>query len=338
MDAIQTTDTPPDDWQGYCRSCGYLLRGLPAPRCPECGRTFDRNNPRTYLKNPKRPFRKWARRAAMLLLLLATAYAAEIGWLYWGWKAEQPAVALWKNYGIVVTSSIGPEWMAGTLRPQDRWLLERVSDLSLYLIKLPDKDLAEVGRFKHLERLLIQCDELTDAGLGHLARLRNMRTLSLQSTSITDAGLAHLNGMQKLEELSLLATQVKGPGLAHLRRMPRLSALDLDGAPLNPKFLEEFKGLPALTGLGLGHTALEDEALEHLVPLYRLDVLNLTGINITDRGLKILARMNGLKLLYLYDNTVSRPALAELQKALPQTTIDADYPLDPNEPPRAPPN
>jgi hypothetical protein len=26
---------------GYCKKCGYDLRGLPLPRCPECGTPFD---------------------------------------------------------------------------------------------------------------------------------------------------------------------------------------------------------------------------------------------------------------------------------------------------------
>jgi hypothetical protein len=26
---------------GHCVHCGYCLRGLPEPRCPECGTTFD---------------------------------------------------------------------------------------------------------------------------------------------------------------------------------------------------------------------------------------------------------------------------------------------------------
>lgn len=30
-----------------CISCGYLLRGLPEPRCPECGRGFNPNDPTT---------------------------------------------------------------------------------------------------------------------------------------------------------------------------------------------------------------------------------------------------------------------------------------------------
>jgi hypothetical protein len=26
---------------GHCANCGYNLRGLPLPRCPECGQEFD---------------------------------------------------------------------------------------------------------------------------------------------------------------------------------------------------------------------------------------------------------------------------------------------------------
>jgi hypothetical protein len=31
----------PEEKVGRCWECGYLLRGLPTPRCPECGRRFD---------------------------------------------------------------------------------------------------------------------------------------------------------------------------------------------------------------------------------------------------------------------------------------------------------
>jgi hypothetical protein len=37
----------PDDSNARCLSCGYLLRGLTENRCPECGRPFDPNDPRT---------------------------------------------------------------------------------------------------------------------------------------------------------------------------------------------------------------------------------------------------------------------------------------------------
>src|SRR2546430_16461031 len=32
---------------GLCLDCGYALRGLPTPRCPECGRGFDPLDPAT---------------------------------------------------------------------------------------------------------------------------------------------------------------------------------------------------------------------------------------------------------------------------------------------------
>lgn len=38
----------------YCLKCEYPLQGLTSCRCPECGRSFDRSNPRTVLTNPGR--------------------------------------------------------------------------------------------------------------------------------------------------------------------------------------------------------------------------------------------------------------------------------------------
>lgn len=37
-----------------CRTCSYLLRGLPDPVCPECGTPFDPQDPLTY-NDPARP-------------------------------------------------------------------------------------------------------------------------------------------------------------------------------------------------------------------------------------------------------------------------------------------
>jgi hypothetical protein len=35
-----------------CLDCGYVLIGLPRGRCPECGRPFDPDDPRTYSSRP----------------------------------------------------------------------------------------------------------------------------------------------------------------------------------------------------------------------------------------------------------------------------------------------
>lgn len=50
-----TRQPPPDGGppnrgqpQRYCLGCGYYLDGLSRTRCPECGREFNPNDPKTY--------------------------------------------------------------------------------------------------------------------------------------------------------------------------------------------------------------------------------------------------------------------------------------------------
>lgn len=40
--------------EGFCARCGYSLRGLPEPRCPECGRPFDPSSRETFLTGRQR--------------------------------------------------------------------------------------------------------------------------------------------------------------------------------------------------------------------------------------------------------------------------------------------
>lgn len=59
-----------------CLSCGYLLRGLPEPVCPECARAFDPADPSTFDADPrKRRRRRWLIRSAAALSILALAAA-----------------------------------------------------------------------------------------------------------------------------------------------------------------------------------------------------------------------------------------------------------------------
>ncbi|MCG3126618.1 MAG: hypothetical protein CHACPFDD_01469 [Phycisphaerae bacterium] len=58
-----------------CRGCGYLLRGLPAPVCPECGRSFDPTDPRSFLPSPRRHrARRWIVRGAVGLSIIALLF------------------------------------------------------------------------------------------------------------------------------------------------------------------------------------------------------------------------------------------------------------------------
>jgi hypothetical protein len=53
-----------------CCGCGYALRDLPEPRCPECGRAFDPARPRSYTRVTarQRRVRRWVMRGAVLLV------------------------------------------------------------------------------------------------------------------------------------------------------------------------------------------------------------------------------------------------------------------------------
>jgi hypothetical protein len=61
-------NVPPD---ARCRSCGYQLRELDRPVCPECAREFDPADPSTYIDDPRRRRRRRIIAWAVSLLTVA---------------------------------------------------------------------------------------------------------------------------------------------------------------------------------------------------------------------------------------------------------------------------
>jgi hypothetical protein len=53
-----------------CLGCGYILDGLPEPRCPECARGFDPADPKSYLARQRsgRPLKIVAYSGAAVLV------------------------------------------------------------------------------------------------------------------------------------------------------------------------------------------------------------------------------------------------------------------------------
>lgn len=39
---VEPSSFPEEEYPVYCGKCGYLLRGLPGGKCPECGEVFER--------------------------------------------------------------------------------------------------------------------------------------------------------------------------------------------------------------------------------------------------------------------------------------------------------
>src|SRR5947209_768581 len=71
-----------------CIDCGYVLIGLPAGKCPECGREFDPDRPVTFTTKP--PFVWWNYWLPGFLLAAiggALIYAVLILFIGWSWSA-----------------------------------------------------------------------------------------------------------------------------------------------------------------------------------------------------------------------------------------------------------
>ncbi|UCE58869.1 MAG: hypothetical protein JSU63_15685 [Phycisphaerales bacterium] len=54
-----------------CIQCSYLLRGLENPRCPECGQSFDPDDPPTYVVYTMPSWVRWAQPPSLLECVLA---------------------------------------------------------------------------------------------------------------------------------------------------------------------------------------------------------------------------------------------------------------------------
>ncbi len=66
-----------------CRQCGYALRGLSDPRCPECGTAFDPAEHQAIQDRitapPPQPRHRWIA-AIVVVLLMITAAAGMLAW------------------------------------------------------------------------------------------------------------------------------------------------------------------------------------------------------------------------------------------------------------------
>jgi hypothetical protein len=93
----------------YCRDCGYVLDGLPQPRCPECGREFDPHDPRTFSDGVRRPgaLRRavgsgafWLGSAWALFLLGLTVYGSLFA------VVLAAVVAVWRKKHVFLVAAL----------------------------------------------------------------------------------------------------------------------------------------------------------------------------------------------------------------------------------------
>jgi hypothetical protein len=332
----------------YCRRCGYALAGLGQPRCPECGSSFDPDDPRTVASRPD----QWHRtrrnhRAVVLLGLLAAAVLGIYTWLYVGWRSEQRAIAAVARLGgRAKTARLGPIWVGRlfVIIPLD-FLRNRVSVVNLAAQPVTDADLDVLGAFTHLHDLYLQETRVTGTGmtwaqslrqleyinladtpatdqaLTHLKSLPHLRQLTLKHTRITDAGLAELRGLTGMTDLCLDGTRVTDAGLVYLKGMAKLQLLTLADTGITDAGLAQIGGLTALRQLRLQNTSITDQGVAALSHIKALRTLDLTGTAVTGKVLVHLRGMNALSEVVLFKTDVDPDAVRQLQQSMPRNAL-----------------
>jgi hypothetical protein len=104
--------------------------------------------------------------------------------------------------------------------------------------------------------------------------------------------------------------------------LPELKRLDLRAVRISDSNLRRLKGLSSLKYLFLEKTPINDDNLEFLDGLAGLVLLDLSGTNVSDKGLEYLPKNLALRFLNLGHTQVTDAGVAELQKALPNCTIE----------------
>ena len=327
----------------YCRGCDYDLRES-ALRCPECGRSFDAGNPKTYFTSPRSlRVRRWVRRVVLLILLVALPPALGLGWLWWGWKAEQGHIVALEQAGWDC-SQVEPmyRWLPKFLPREYRYLTLRADFIWWNERQLSQDEMQHVGRLMRLRRLdltspatsdghlqhlrrltrlqevAIRGHGITDAGLEHLVDMQGMQCLDIRDTSITGPGLKHLSSMSGLRQLWLCASPLGDEGLIHLGPLKELRTLDLTSTRIGDMGMKHIAALTEIEELWLGGTSISDAGLRHIAGLKNLGTLCLCGTMITDAGLEHLRRLPGLRFVDLHDTRVTPLGVQGLRTATPQ--------------------
>jgi len=227
--------------------------------------------------------------------------------------------------------------------------LKNLQALNLGDSKVTDNGLRHIAGLTKLRWLSLGgAQNVTNRGLVHLKDLKNLEVLNLEVTRTDSRGLVHLKGLTKLREVRLaneLQALANATGLKHLANMTDMRKLDARGLCAGDDDLKHLRNMTKLEDLNLCYTTVTDKGLEHLGGLTALKDLDLFGTGVTGDGLKHLRNlknlrnlvlgfcpledsaaqhlrhMTHLKYLEVGDTNMTKKAIEELQRQLPQTTV-----------------
>jgi len=143
---------------------------------------------------------------------------------------------------------------------------------------------------------------LTDADAEYIGQLPKITVLNVMGSDITDAGLHALHPLQ-LRFLNVAGTNVTAAGLQTELAGSKLHCLSIDGHQFTPELAAQLAQMPTCT------------------------MMTLVGPDVTETHLQQLVSLPGLKMVSLYETSLSDDFIAALRTAKPNLKINVVNPV-----------
>jgi hypothetical protein len=147
-----------------------------------------------------------------------------------------------------------------------------------------------LDQLPELRVLYLHGCKVDEAGLRDIGRLKHLTRLVLDSSPVSDEGLKELAGLENLVELNLESTPVTGAGFKDIAGLKKLSTLFLDRSSVTDEGLKGIKTLTGLTDLRLNWTKVTNDGVSELAALTRLKSLHLHETDVTHAGVRGLEK------------------------------------------------
>ncbi|MBX9690883.1 MAG: hypothetical protein K2Z81_00755 [Cyanobacteria bacterium] len=208
-----------------------------------------------------------------------------------------------------------------------------------------------------IEKLTIERDHIDASAMEQISQFPHLKALRfVNDHGITDEVISKLTGPSILQRLELRFASISAKGVEHLAKtFKQLEVLDLSYCKrVDDTAVSSIRGMSTLRELVVRNTSVGDAGAIRLSQLPQLNVLILDGLDITDsavrkfgnrvkllglKGTKIsdaatisLAKMSKLEMVQFQDcKKITAPAVSQLQKRLPDCTIEVGLTSDVGE-------
>jgi Leucine-rich repeat (LRR) protein len=163
------------------------------------------------------------------------------------------------------------------------------------------------GELLNLDLLSISGDFDDDQFLS-LTTMESIKTLSLRNSLLTDSALPRLSALKILNRLVLDSSRITDVGAGNLSNLSHLESLTLFSPAVTDKGLKSLSKLTGLKRLRL-RCSIDDEGLGYLSGMTQLTKLVLKSNLITDAGLFKLSHNPCLKVIEMYNTSVTEDGI-----------------------------